>query len=280
VRRREHGVDASIHGLALELTASFRYQGDRAMPQGQALLDALARELSQTGIDPRAWLLSWARLLPSVVLIPAFGLRALPVFARALFAFVLASSVAPALAPWAATERHWLLVLGAQVSAGVPVATSAALTIWVATMAGGLIDEARSGRLLQTEFESVDSAASPLGVLLSLGASVAFLSLGGPARLTEALASAEPISRASLEGVARALADGCQVAVLIAAPLLLAVAFLEVFRALLSRISNQLLSTSLLAGLRPLALLAIVALLLDRLVEGLVLWMNAKLPPG
>lgn len=250
------------------------------MPEGQALLDALARELSQTGIDPRAWLLSWARLLPSVVFIPAFGLRALPVFARALFAFVLASSVAPALTPWAATEGHWLVVLGAQISAGLPLATSAALTIWVATMAGSVIDEARSGRLLQTEFESVDSAASPLGVLLSLGASAAFLSLGGPARLTDALASAEPMSRASLHDVARALTEGCQVAVLIAAPVLLAVLFLEVFRGLLSRISNPLLGTSLLAGLRPLALLAIIALLLDRLVEGVVLWMDARLPPG
>lgn len=250
------------------------------MSPGEALLDAFARELSQTGIEPRAWLLSWARLLPSVVLIPAFGLRALPVLARALFALALGASVAPALAPWATTEQHWLVVLGAQISAGLPVAVSAALTIWVATMAGSVIDEARSGRLLQAEFESVDSAASPLGVLLSLGATIAFLSLGGPARLAEALASAEPLSRASLHGVARALAEGCQLAVLIAAPVLLAVAFLEVFHALLSRISSQLLAASLLAGLRPLALMAIVALLLDRLVEGLVLWMDAKLPPG
>ena len=67
------------------------------------LLASLLEALERSGIDPLAWVAAWARLLPSVLLIPAFGLRGLPALGRVLFAFFLAGAVAPA-AAWASCQ--------------------------------------------------------------------------------------------------------------------------------------------------------------------------------
>ena len=75
------------------------------------LLSELLAELSRSGVDAGAWLLASARLIPSVLLIPAFGLRALPMLAQVSFAFILAGSVLPSFAPIAASDRPWLLAV-------------------------------------------------------------------------------------------------------------------------------------------------------------------------
>jgi type III secretion protein T len=246
---------------------------------GQVLLDALSRELVSSGIDPAAWALGWARLLPSVVLVPAFGLRALPVFAQALFAFILAACVAPALAPLLTSQQPSFVTLLVQVATGLPVAVGAAATLWAASMTGNLLDELRGSTPALTLVPSVDSGATPLGVLLSLGAAAAFLELGGPARLTEALSVLQPISEQNIGQVVRTLVQGVQLAVLISAPLLAFALFFEVFHALIARAT----SSSLIfdwVPVRSICLLALVGLLLDRLVRGLILWMDGQLPPG
>ena len=58
---------------------------------------------------------------------------------------------------------------------------------------------------------------------------------------------------------------------------LVALLFLEVLHALSSRATRSGLWLALFAPLRALSVLAIVALLLDRLVEGLALWMSSAL---
>jgi type III secretory pathway component EscT len=250
------------------------------MAAAEGLVEAVARELSRSGIDPAAWALGWARLVPSLVLVPAFGLRAVPVIARILFALILAACVAPALVPLTLTEQPWLIVMLVQLGSGLPVAVSAAVTLWAAGMAGNLLDELRGASHMQSTFVGIEGPASPFGILFSLAAAIAFLKLGGPARLAEALSAAEPVTEQSLRGVAIALAQGIQIAVLISAPFIAVVLFLELFQALVSRAARPAHLAPSLAPLRSIALVAIAALLLDRLLEGLVAWMDASLPPG
>jgi len=250
------------------------------MPNEDAFFDSLVQEIARSGIDPLAWVLGSARLVPSVVLIPAFGLRALPIVTQLSFAFILAAGVAPALGPLGATEQPWLVSLLTQLLSGLPVAVSAAITIWAATMTGNLVDELRGASEASTRFVTVDSEVSPLGVLFSLGAAVMFLELGGPARLVEALSVEAPLSEQRLEDVAMALAGGVQLAILIAGPLLAVVPFFELLQALIARAAHPVALSAVMAPLRAIALVAIVALLLDRFMEGVALWMSSRLPAG
>ncbi len=248
------------------------------MLRGDVLLDALSREVIAAGVDPSAWVLGWARLVPSLLLVPAFGLRALPLFAQLSFALILAATVAPTLQPVAATDQPWLLALLAQLGSGLPVAVSAALTSWVASMAGNLLDQLRGASATPGTLLVIDEPATPLGILFSLAAAVAFLKLGGPARLTEALSVAQPLDAQTVRGVVTAVSRGIALAVSIAAPLLALVPFFELLEALISRAAHPASLTAVLAPLKSIALLAIVVLVLDRLIEGLVLWMDASLP--
>jgi type III secretion protein T len=234
-------------------------------------------ELARTGLDGESWLRGALRLVPSVLLVPAFGLRALPAPARLVFAFVLAAATLPVLGGSPPPlDRPWIYAALQELLSGLPVAVGAAATIWGATMAGNLIDELRGGTA-PADAPVVDSPSGPLGILLSLAASISFLEFGGPARLAEALASTVPLRADLFADLARRLLAGMQLAVLIAAPLLVLLLVLEVFHALASRTTRPGLWIALFAPLRALSVLAIVALLLDRLVEGLALWMSSVL---
>jgi len=234
-------------------------------------------ELARGGVDAEAWLRGTLRLVPSTILVPAFGLRALPFPAQLLFAFVLAGATLPAVAgSLPALDRPWLYAALEELAHGLPVAVSAAATIWGATMAGNLMDELRGGPPA-ADFPLADSPSGPLGILLSLAASIAFLEFGGPAQLAQTLASPAPLRAHLFTEVVRSLLSGVQLAVLIAAPLLALLLFLEVFHALVTRATRSGLWLSLFAPLRALSVLAMVALLLDRLVEGLALWMHSLL---
>jgi flagellar biosynthesis protein FliR len=251
------------------------------MPSGaveaQSWLSALLAEFARSGVDAGAWLLGAARVVPSVVLIPAFGLRALPFMAQVLFAFVLAASIAPAFSPLAVGGDGWLWVLSGEMLKGLPIAVSSAATLWAATMAGNLIDELGAGALATQAFATSESAAGPFGSLLSLAAAAAFLELGGPARLTFALSEPVEFTLQGLRAVVANLVGGVQIAVLLGAPFLVLTLFVLVFHGLVSRATNAALWSSLLGPLRALLLLGALGLLLDRLLEGWLLWANAHL---
>jgi type III secretory pathway component EscT len=160
---------------------------------------------------------------------------------------------------------------------GLPIAVSSAATLWAATMAGNLIDELGGGAVVTEAFATSDSAAGPFGSLLSLAAAVAFLELGGPARLTLALSEPVEFNHQGLHEVVANLVGGVQIAVLLGAPFLVLTVFVSVFHGLVSRATNAALWSSLLGPLRALFLLGALALLLDRLLEGWLLWANARL---
>ncbi|HVZ36477.1 MAG TPA: flagellar biosynthetic protein FliR [Polyangiaceae bacterium] len=240
------------------------------MPGGaadaQSWLSALLVELAHAGIDPSAWLLGAARLAPSVLLIPAFGLRALPAPARLVFAFALAASVLPAFEPLARLERPWLWAVAVEVGQGLPVAVGAASTLWAASMAGNLIDQLGSAGAASEE------AAGPFGILLSLASAAAFFELGGAERVTSALCSSDPLTPAGIREVVRGLIAGIDVGVLLLAPVLVLLIFLELFQGLLARATGGLSWAAVTPALRSLVLLAALALVLDRLLAAWQLW--------
>jgi type III secretory pathway component EscT len=111
---------------------------------------------------------------------------------------------------------------------------------------------------------TVDGKVSPLGVPLSLLASAIFLATGGPARVVMALARDD----AATNVVARTavdLAAGVELSVAIAGPILCASVVLEVGAALIARAATPAQLHALLAPLRTIGILAVVAIVLDRM---------------
>src|SRR5579872_10114 len=105
------------------------------------LVALLTDVLGLSGTDWASIGLAWARAMPAVILVPAFGLRALPRPAQALIGLGLAICIAPAIAPsHAVGAARWLAAALAEVVKGLPVALAAAIPLWAATMAGGVAD--------------------------------------------------------------------------------------------------------------------------------------------
>jgi type III secretory pathway component EscT len=235
-----------------------------AMP-GESLLAEIADAFDRGGIDLAALGLAWARATPTVALVPAFGLRALPGPARAVVAFALAGAIFPALLPEAAMARSvpWVALALGEVLRGLPIAVAAAVPLWAATMAGGLADAVRSSNDAVAS-PAVEGRPTPLGVLLSLLASAVFLSTGGPARVVDALAT-RPMAVHPVLDVAQALVGGITIAIAVGAPLLVAAIVLEVAAALMARAAHPAQVHATLAPLRAIGILAVLAVVLERM---------------
>ncbi len=237
---------------------------------------AMASELVRTA-DLAALGLAWARVVPTMTIVPAFGLRAMPVPARAILGLALAAGIYPALAPVVATETSipWTLLAIEQMVIGLPVALAAAIPLWAATMAGGLVDTLR-GAPQGSPFATTEGRASSFGVLLSLFASAAFLATGGAARTAGALATyalpETPLMRAAHDIVA-----GVGLAVAIGGPVLAAAVVLEVTFALVARASSPAQVHGLLAPIRALGVLAMVAVVFERLAALIAASVRASL---
>lgn len=208
--------------------------------------------------------LAWARVMPTVTLVPAFGLRALPAAGRGVLGLAIAAGIYPALAPIAAARpgSPWILLALEQVILGLPVALAAAIPLWAATMAGGLVDSLR-GAQDGAGSAVVEGRASSFGILLSLFASAVFLATGGPARAASALATydlpAHPLLSASHD-----IVSGITLAVAIGGPVLAASLVLEIAFALVARAASPAQVHALFAPVRALGLLAVVAVVLER----------------
>lgn len=236
--------------------------------EGDSLLKELPTALSLSAADLEAWGLAWARVAPTIALVPAFGLRALPAPARAVLALAMAAMIAPALRPVADGAEPWAVRLLVEAMRGLPIALSAAIPLWAATMVGGVVDALR-GANEQLSSPLVEGRPTALGVVFSMMASLVFLATGGPARIASTLAEtslevAEPLTR-----IAHDLASGISIAIALAAPLIAASIVVEVAGALVARAASPAQLHALLAPIRTLALLALTALFFDRMAEGL-----------
>ncbi len=209
--------------------------------------------------------LAWARFIPTLALVPAFGLRALPAPARAVLGLALAASVYPSVMPVAHLDRTtpWLYLVASQVAIGVPVALAAAIPLWSATMAGGLVDTLR-GSPSSADVPTVPDPTSSFGVLLSLFASVVFLATGGAARAAASLAR-DDMPAHPLLLAAHDIVSGIGLAVAIGGPLLAAAIVLDLTSALVARAASPAHVHTFLAPLKALGLLVLFALALERL---------------
>jgi type III secretory pathway component EscT len=233
-----------------------------------SVLGVIADAFEHSGVELGSLGLAWARATPAVTLVPAFGLRALPVPARALMGLALAASVFPALAPEASlTTKPWAVLVLVELARGLPVAIAAAVPLWAATMAGGVADALRGSRDTP-QVPAVESGATPLGVPLSLLASAIFLATGGPSRVAMALVQ-RPLGSHPLLAASSDIVSGITLAVALGAPLLAAAVVLEIAAALIARAASPAQVHALLAPLRALGTLAVMALVLERLATAL-----------
>jgi type III secretory pathway component EscT len=240
------------------------------MDEVHPLLAYFVRALDAGATDLGAWAVAWARVMPAVVLVPAFGLRAISLPVRVALGLVIALSVAPVLRPAATAAGYWLLLLLEQALRGLPVALVAAAALWSATMAGGLIDNLRDARE-RSDVPTVEASATPTGVLLSMLVAIAFLSTGGPARVAAALGRPELAVVGPLTRAVHTLASAVELAVAVAAPVVVAAVLFEVASALATRTAGAVTVPFLLAPIRSVALLGVAALVLERMVHLLAL---------
>lgn len=232
------------------------------------LAELLNTLLGSASADFGAWLRAWARITPTLVLVPAFGGAALPAPTRAGLGFALALAIAPALRPVQTASSGLVLELLREAARGLPVAVGAALLVHTALMAGGAIDDLRGAR---------DSASLPIfetehtafGAVLGLLVAIALLESGGAARLVSALATETPTG-GSLTVIVTQLSAAVSMAVAVAAPVAAAAIVVSVAEALVARAAAPAHVSALLAPLRSVALLAVAALALDRIAEVLV----------
>ncbi|HEX4448655.1 MAG TPA: flagellar biosynthetic protein FliR [Polyangiaceae bacterium] len=241
-------------------------------PVARAIGEAV-EALARAGIDVAALGLAWARALPAVVLVPAFGLRALPAPSRAVIALAFAACIFPALGPTDLHVPSGLSVVAVVVAAlievarGLPIAIAAAVPLWAATMVGGVADALRASQEQPTS-PAVEGAATPMGVPLSLLASAIFLATGGPARVVTALAFRPAIGHPVL-AAAEDLVGGIALAVALGGPLLAAAVVIEIAGALVARAASPAQVHTLIAPLRALATLAITGVVFERLAAAL-----------
>lgn len=214
--------------------------------------------------------LAWARVSPAIALVPAFGLKALPVSARAVLTLGMAAAIYPAVSASAgafASAGAGTLPFAAraleQIALGVPVAVAAAVPLWAATMAGGLVDGLR-GAEGGAGAAVVEDRPGAFGVLLSMTASVVFLSTGGPARVATALAT-RPVGDSPALAAAHDLVAGIGLAIAVGGPLLAAAVVMELAFALVARAATPAQVHALFAPVRALGLLAVFAVLLERI---------------
>ena len=233
-----------------------------------SLIALFERAFAAQGVDLARVGLAWARASPAVAIVPAFGLQALPMAARGVLSVALAAAIFPALPPVVdASGGPFYALLLREVIAGLPVAIAAAVPLWAASMAGGVADALR-GSSETASAPTVEGSASPLGIAFSLLACGMFLATGGPARVAAALIS----PTTDLHPVLRAASDitsGITIAVAIAAPLLAASIVIEVAGALIARAATPAQLHLVLAPLRSLALLGVLAITFQRMSEAL-----------
>ncbi len=230
------------------------------------LIEAWLRVFELSAVDLRGFGLAWARVAPSVALVPAFGLRAVPGPARAGLGVAVAFCIAPALRPIAVDSMlPWPLLLLQQAALGLPVALVSAVGIWTLVMVGGVIDDLRGARA-ELSLPVLDKPLGPSGALLGLLACILFLESGGPSRIARALLGPERRLLEPLLGAALHLTHGIHVALAVAAPLIAASMVLQIASALVMRAANPAHLQPVIEPLKSLALLAILAFLLDRLL--------------
>jgi type III secretory pathway component EscT len=242
----------------------------------------LSLVLDALDVDVGHLVVALARVAPVGLLVPALGLHWWPAPLRWGFSLVLALSVMPLVGPAApvAPSAVWEAASRALLSS-IPVALSAAALLWAVAMAAGVYDQAlRAGMGAQAVEDDGSPALPGLSALVSLGVGIAFLEMGGPARVAKALLRSRP-APGSLSDVATAavsqLLSSIEIAVGFALPALAVMVMSELVIAV-ARGASVSVALEAARPLRPVVALALIALLLSRVVEEMAAHVDAILP--
>ncbi|NRA34392.1 MAG: flagellar biosynthetic protein FliR [Polyangiaceae bacterium] len=207
-----------------------------------------------------AWGIAFARLLPTMFLLPAFGLGLMPTSVRWAIGGALALALCPAiLASGGTSEVEWgAAAVARAMLSGMPVAVSAAVPLWVAITAGGMAHD-----LLGQGHAGAEPAPChiPLGFLFLLVGSFVFLQSGALMPVLARLAAVD--DSWSLIGIAEKITAGISLAVAVAAPIAVAAVVVDLTLALMQRQLPNLSVSMVLAPVRAVVLLGAVALSLD-----------------
>lgn len=241
------------------------------VPADDAMWPLLSGLLAHTGIEWQKLLLAWARVLPLVLVVPAFGSRLMPAPARAVFGIGLSLLVLPALPAPETMSGTWPLSFVQELFRGLPIALTSAAMIWAAMMAGGMTDDLRGASQHQSML--LPDAKTPLAAFLGLFAIIAFLQLGGVAGALAALANDEP--RLLLRAVSD-LVHAIEIAFALVAPLVCVSVVWEVTSAMIARAASPAYVQTMLSPLRSLVLLGGFALVLPALFELLMEVVGAR----
>jgi flagellar biosynthesis protein FliR len=238
---------------------------------GPGLIESVADALAQNGVNLPAFAVAWARALPTVILVPAFGLRALPWPLRAILGGAIAIAIFPALVPFADSraQEPWIFLIVEEALRGIPIAIATAVPLWAATMAGGAIDTLRvpeRGPENSIDASTVEEGSTQLGVFFSLLASSIFLATGGPARVAMSLQTAE-FPDHPLIAAAHDLTQGISAAVAIAAPILAATILIDVGLSMANRATSPLSANAITLPARSLGIVVMIALVLERIAR-------------
>ena len=212
--------------------------------------------------------------MPVVVLVPAFGLRALPFGTRVSLALTLGFSVTPALSHSSALPLG--LAVTAEALSALPVALCAAVSLWAASMAGGLVDELRQSREF-SQLPIVTGDTSPTGALFALVAAIAFLETGGTSRVITALNRNTLDVHGLLTRVVHDLLSGVHIAIALAVPFLVASVLFELTAALVARALNSTRLEPIWAPLRTVFILVSLAIIFERVLS-LIVVIAARAP--
>lgn len=226
----------------------------------------LTQLLRSEGVDLAGWLLAFARLVPSLALVPGLGLGVLPLPTRIAVGLALCAS-----AGWysqgTATPLSELTAgrLLAELQAGLPMAVAAAAGLWAAIETGAVADWLRQDPQ-RRPIAGLGLPATSLGTVLGLLSVVGFLGVGGPARLASAALLPAP-EGLDLRALAAHLVVALDLSVHLAAPVLAGAVVLGLTQGLMGRLLDV---RPLGASARALLLLCLAALLLERTQERLL----------
>jgi type III secretory pathway component EscT len=215
--------------------------------------------------------MAWARIMPSLVLVPAFGLKSFTPAMRAALGLLLAICIFPALPSGGVAggggSLPWAVLIVGEVLVGLPAAILAAAPIWAAIGAGSAVDLARGGQENQTG--PLGERTGTFGTLFSLLAAFLFFATGGPSRL--AGMALVPLDGSLLVRLAWLIERSIGSAVALAAPVLAASIVVETASAVMARAASPAQIQAVIAPMRSLSVLLVAAFAVDRVARAIEL---------
>lgn len=263
----------------------------------QGLLDRFGFSADPTSVLVAGGLVA-TRIFALLTFVPVFGVRSLPPPLRVALAVVLAVVLTPAVAAGALPSSPVAIValVAKEVLVGAVLGFVVALAFATLDMAGRLVDATRGATLAEVIDPLSGERTSPLAELHVQVGLLTFLALGGQRALIVALArSYETVPLATFPGAARGLAplaggairlsaDALAVALVVAAPALVALYLSEIALGLVGRAAPQVgvffVGMPLRAAVGLLAVLLALAVMTPALAElfGAALHAASRLP--